>query len=198
MPENKYANKIVLGDGTVLIDLTKDDIEESAVLAGRTFHGRDGAPKTGTCPFDVDTSEITTLPSEVLIGKQFGAGGAAKTGTMPNNGAQNEEITAKTQKVMIKQGYHDGSGGVAIAAAEQAKIIPNNIREGVTVLGVEGTMSGSEGVKAQAKSVTPSFTQQDVTPDSGFTHLSGVTVQPIPVTYSDNTAGGQTVTIGAA
>ncbi len=196
MPENKHPNKVVLVDGTVLMDLTNDTALAEHVLAGYTYHDRTGAQTTGTCPFDTDTGDIKTLPSEVLAGKTFGAGGGVKTGTMPNNGAQNGEITTKAQKVMIRQGYHDGSGGVAIAAAEQAKIVPNNIREGITVLGVEGTMSGSEDVKAQAKSVTPSFTQQVVTPDAGFTHLSQVTVEQIPVTYSDNDAGGQTVTIG--
>lgn len=47
-------------------------------------------------------------------------------------------------------------------ADEAAKLIPANIREGITVLGVAGSMSGSEGVKPQAKTVTPTFTQQTV------------------------------------
>ena len=59
-------------------------------------------------------------------------------------------------------------------------------------------MSGSESVVAQARSVTPKFTQQVISPEDGYTHLSQVTVYPITVTYSDNSAGGKTVTIGAA
>ena len=37
---------------------------------------------------------------------------------------------------------------------------------------------------------------QTVLPDEGFDYLSQVSVAAIPVTYSDNAAGGQTCTIG--
>ena len=56
---------------------------------------------------------------------------------------------------------------------------------------------GGEAVKAQAnKNVTPSFSEQVVTPDPDFDYLSQVTVAAIPVTYTDNAAGGQTLQIG--
>ena len=95
-------------------------------------------------------------------------------------------------------GFHDGSGDAAIDTDEAAKLIPANIREGITILGVEGSMSGSEGVKPQAKTVTPTFTPQEVTPDSPtYNYLSSVTVAAIPVTYTDNEQGGQTLKVGA-
>lgn len=99
----------------------------------------------------------------------------------------------------VPQGYHDGSGKVSIAAAEQEKIIPANIRENITILGVTGTMSGSEDVSAQAKTVTPTTSQQVVAPDSPtYNYLSQVTVLAIPYTETDNAAGGKTVTIATA
>lgn len=198
MAENQYNSKVVLASGEVLMDLTPDTVDPSHVLNGYTFHDKAGAPQTGSCTFDSDTSEDTAAVGEILDGKTAHARGSKLTGTMPNNGAQNGEITTKDGSVTIKQGYHDGSGSVAIADAEKAKLIPSNIRDGITILGVGGTMTGSEGVVAQAKSVTPSFTQQIVSPDEGYTHLSQVTVAPITVSYSDNSAGGKTVTIGAA
>ena len=94
-------------------------------------------------------------------------------------------------------GFHDGSGKAQIAEAEAAKLIPANIREGITVLGVAGTMSGNEGVKAQAKSATPTFVQQEILPDEGYNCLSSVTVAAIPVSYTDNEQGGQTLKVGA-
>lgn len=193
---NEYVSKVVLSNGTTLIDLTGDTVTASDVLSGVTTHGKDGAPITGTCTYDSDTSDDTAAVSEILSGKTAHARGALLTGTMTNNGAQTGSITTKAQQVTIAQGYHDGSGKVSIASAEQAKIIATNIRQGVTILGVEGTMSGSEGVVAQAKSATPSWSQQVISPDTGYTHLSQVTVAAIPIAYSDNAAGGQTVTIG--
>ena len=195
---NSYNNKIVLASGEVLIDLTGDTVEAAHVLEGFTFHDKSGAPVTGTCTYDSDTSDDTAAVGEILSGKTAHARGALLTGTMPNNGAQMGSIITKTQEVTIAQGYHDGSGKVSISADEQAKLVPNNIREGITILGVEGTMSGSESVVAQARTVTPKFTQQVISPEDGYTHLSQVTVYPITVTYSDNSAGGKTVTIGAA
>ena len=193
---NEYVSKVVLSNGTTLIDLTGDTVTASDVLSGVTAHGKDGAPITGACTYDSDTSDDTAAVSEILSGKTAHARGALLTGTMTNNGAQTGSITAKAQQITIAQGYHDGSGKVSIASAEQAKIIATNIREGITILGVQGTMSGSEGVVAQAKSATPSWSQQVISPDTGYTHLSQVTVAAIPIAYSDNAAGGQTVTIG--
>ena len=195
---NSYNNKIVLASGEVLIDLTGDTVDAAHVLDGFTFHDKSGAPVTGTCTYDSDTSDDTAAVGEILSGKTAHARGALLTGTMPNNGAQTGNISTKTQEVIIAQGYHDGSGKVSISDDEQAKLIPSNIREGITILGIEGTMSGSESVVAQARSVTPKFTQQVISPEDGYTHLSQVTVYPITVSYSDNSAGGKTVTIGAA
>lgn len=193
---NEYVSKVVLSNGTTLIDLTGDTVTADRVLDGSTFHDKSGAPVTGTCTYDSDTSNDTVAVAEILAGKTAHARGALLTGTMTNNGAQNGSISTKTQQVTIAQGYHDGSGKIGIATAEQDKIIATNIRQGVTILGVQGTMSGSEGVVAQAKSVTPSWNQQVISPDTGYTHLSQVTVAAIPIAYSDNAAGGQTVTIG--
>lgn len=195
---NSYNNKVVLASGEVLIDLTGDTVDAAHVLDGFTFHDKSGAPVTGTCTYDSDTSDDTAAVGEILSGKTAHARGALLTGTMPNNGAQMGSISTKEQEVIIAQGYHDGSGKVSILADEQAKLIPSNIREGITILGIEGTMSGSESVVAQARSVTPKFTQQVISPEDGYTHLSQVTVYPITVSYSDNSAGGKTVTIGAA
>ena len=116
---------------------------------------------------------------------------------MKNNGAVTGTITKKADSYNIPIGYHDGSGKVGISSTEQAKIIATNIRAGVSILGVTGTMSGTEGAKAQAKTATPSTSQQTILPDSaqGFNYLTQVTIEAIPYNESDNAAGGTTVTI---
>lgn len=192
---NQYVNKVIIGN-EVKIDLTGDDITAEKLAKGIKAHDKSGAPIVGTCPFDTDTSEATATAAEVLSGKTFGAGGEIKTGSMLNQGGKTLEVAAKGTPVTIPAGYHDGSGKAQIASTEEAKLIPANIREGITVLGVVGTMSGSEGMKPQAKSVTPSFSSQEVLPDDDYNCLSSVTVAAIPVSYTDNAQGGQTLKVG--
>ena len=189
------TSKVVYG-GEVLIDLTADTVKADKLLKGYTAHGADGETVTGTCTFDANTQDATATDAEILFGKTAYNKGAKITGKMPNNGEVNGKISKKDGTFTIPQGYHDGSGKVQIDATEQAKIIPGNIRDGVSILGVTGAMSGSEGIKAQSKSVTPSPQEQTVLPDSGYTHLSQVTVAAIPYAESNNSAGGVTVTIG--
>lgn len=189
------VSKVVYG-GQSLIDLTSDTVKKDKLLNGYTAHGADGELITGTCDFDANTQDATATESEILLGKTAYNKGVKITGKMPNNGGVSSEISQKSEKYIVPQGYHDGSGSVQINATEQAKIIPSNIRDGVSILGVLGTMSSAEGIKAQSKTVTPLTEEQVVLPDSGYTHLSQVTVKAIPYVESDNSAGGKTVTIG--
>lgn len=187
-------NKVVYG-GKTLIDLTGDTVTADKLLKGVTAHGKDGEAVTGICTYDVDSNDATVAVAEILKGKTAYVRGKKITGTMPNRGAVVGNITTINQEIAIQNGYHDGSGKVSIAETEKAKIIAANIREGISILGVEGTMSGSEDMKAQSKTVTPKTTSQEILPDEEYNCLSSVTVAAIPYTESDNAAGGVTVTI---
>lgn len=193
---NQYKNKVIY-DGDVLIDLTGDTAVASDVASGKYFHLASGQRVAGTNTYNADTTDATAAASEVLATKTFyGASGEKQTGTMANNGGNNVTVTTKAGTT-IPSGYYDGSGTAAIDAASATNLVANNIRQGVTILGVEGTMSGSENVHAQAKTATPSSSQQVITPDTPtYTHLSQVTVLPIPYTETDNAQGGVTVEIG--
>lgn len=193
---NQYVNKFILGT-EVKFDLTQDDVTPDKLAAGIKAHDKSGAPIVGTNTFDADTSDATAAAAEILKDKTAYVAGSKIMGTMPNNGAKTLDITDKGTPVSVPMGFHDGGGKAQIAAAEAAKLIPANIREGITVLGVVGTMSGSEGMTPQAKTVTPGFTEQEILPDSNYNCLSSVTVKAIPVTYTDNDAGGQTLKVGA-
>lgn len=195
--ETKYVSKVIYG-GKTLVDLTADTITAGKLLTGFTAHDKSGAPITGTCAFDVDSTDADATVAEILTGKTAYARGAKLTGTMPDNGSYNDVITDKNYGITIPQGYHDGSGGIRISDTEAAKLIPTNIREGIEILGVTGTMSGTESVQAQARTVTPGTAQQVIVPDEGYNYLSQVTVEAIPYNEMVNSAGGLTVTIGAA
>ena len=188
-----YINKLVVGN-EVKFDLTSDTVTAEKLLSGFTAHDKSGAPITGTCTYDADTQDATAAVAEILEGKTAYARGTKLTGTMPNKGAVSGTIATK-DAYTIPMGFHDGSGTVSIDATELAKIIPANIKSGVSILGETGTYGG-EAAKVQTKSVTPTMSVQTVLPDEGFDYLSQVSVAAIPVTYSDNAAGGQTCTIG--
>ena len=188
-----YINKLVVGNETKF-DLTADTVSEDKLLKGATAHDKSGAPITGTCTYDADTQDATAAVAEILEGKTAYARGTKLTGTMPNKGAVSGTIATK-EAYTIPMGFHDGSGTVSIDATESAKLIAGNIKSGVSILGVTGTYGG-ETAKAQSKEVTPTMAAQTILPDEGFDYLSQVTVKAIPVTYSANSAGGQTCTIG--
>ena len=195
MANNEYINKVIYG-GRTLIDLTNDTITADKILSGYTAHAASGAPITGTCAYDADTSDATATVAEVLDSKTFYKNGDKLTGTMPNRGAVSGTITTVAGAYTIPNGYHDGSGSVSLSSTDQSKLIAENIRQGVEILGVTGTMSGSEDVNAQAKTATPTTSVQTITPDTGYNYLTQVTVNAIPYTETDNAAGGITATIG--
>lgn len=186
----------IIYNGKTLIDLTADSVSADKLLTGITAHGKDGSLITGSCDYDANTQDATAVAAEILKGKTAYNKGQKVTGTMPNNGAVDGKITTVAGTYIVPQGYHDGSGKVQIDATEQAKLIAANIREGVTILGVEGTMSGTEGAKPQAKTVIPSAEKQTILPDEDYNYLSQVTVEAIPYNETENSAGGLTVSIG--
>ena len=85
-----------------------------------------------------------------------------------NRGAVNAQVQ-EGSTYTIPKGYHNGSGVVSGVA-------------------------GGGNYSLQEKNVTPTKSQQNVTPDSGYYGLSGVTVAAIPANYNDTSA----VTAGAA
>lgn len=190
----KMKNKVIY-NGTVLVDLTADTVTPDKILVDYTAHDKSGNIITGTCNFDVNSGDATVGVAEILKGKTAYAAGKKLTGTMPNNGAVTLTIDTIAGTVTIPQGYHDGSGTVQILSTEQAKLIAANIKQGITILGVTGTLEPSSNIKVTKKTVTPTAAQT-VTAGDGYDYMSEVTVEAIPYAETDNAQGGVTVTIG--
>lgn len=190
---NTNYNKVIY-NGKTLIDLTTDTVTADKVLSGYTFHDKSGASSEGTCDYDADTSSDTASAGDILATKTAHVKGSLVTGSMTNNATVNGTISTKAGAYTIPQGYHSGSGKVTIATTEQNKIVAANIKSGVSILGVSGSYTG-EAIQTQEKTATPSASAQTITPDSGK-YLTKVTVNAIPYSEEDNSAGGITVTIG--
>lgn len=181
-------NKVIYG-GNTLIDITDTTALANKVLDGFYFYGRDGVKTLGTCTFNADTSGATATADEILYGSTAYVNGNEVTGSMPNRGAIDVTLTTLSPYT-VQNGYHDGSGTVAV---DSTNISAGNIKSGVTILGVVGTYTGA-AITTQAKTVTPSASQQIVTADAGYDYLSQVTVNAVPYVESANTYG-TTVTI---
>ena len=98
----------------------------------------------------VDTAGGNVAAGDVLAGKVAYANGVRVTGTLVNNGAVGGNISNVNDSVVIPAGYTSG-GSVSIDLLEQYKIISNNIRAGVSILGV----SGASDVISTAENQSP-------------------------------------------
>ena len=115
----------------------------SVVINGVTYNNVPSVeiPKSGGGGNAVfyEASTDTAIASDILATKTAHSSSGAITGNMTNNGAVSGTISTKAGTYQVPVGYHNGSGTVAIASAEQDKIISGNIKSGVTILGVSGS-----------------------------------------------------------
>jgi hypothetical protein len=88
----------------------------------------------------VDVSDATALTTDVLSGKTFYAGDEdIKTGTIASKGA--ETFTPSTSNQTIASGQYLSGTQTILGDAD---LVAANIKDGVTIFGVEGTLVGPE------------------------------------------------------
>ena len=144
------------------------------VLAGKTI-GTENGLVTGTIPSKAAATITPTTTSQVIAAGQYLSGaqtiaslggnataadvltgktfssdsaGRAIAGTMTNRGAVTSTITTQGGQYTIPQGYHSGSGKVT---ASFPNLIPENVKAGVNIGGVVGTLEGKKFVQGSVK-----------------------------------------------
>lgn len=96
--------------------------------------------------------------------------------------------TTSSQNVTADSGY----GGLskvtinAVTSAIDSDIKATNIRKGVNILGVNGTMEEYVEPTLQSKSATPKTTAQTITADSSYDGLSSVSISAVTSSIDSN------------
>lgn len=114
---------------------------QNVVINGVTYQSvpEVDIPKSGggTAKF-YDTADAAA--ANILTGKSAYGPSGKVDGSMANNGSTSGTISTKAGTVTIPAGYTTG-GTVSISSTEQAKVIASNIKSGVTLLGVAGSLA---------------------------------------------------------
>lgn len=130
-PIFQYNNIIYLTSSGTIYKCEPSDVNkvlDKIIISGNTM---------------VNVSDITTTSDKVLEGNVFGNNKGSSIGTMPNNGTLIYEPS--TEEQTIPAGYTSGGTISAVTSDIDPDIIPEHIKSGVNILGVEGTLTPGAG-----------------------------------------------------
>lgn len=129
-----------------------------------------------------------TLPATQNLSNMPTAISSIPTGSSPI--INSLSVTPTTSAQTFNESGVDGYKPVSVAAvtaAIDANIAAGNIKSGVTILGVAGSVTELNG---STKTVTPTTSQQTVTPTSPSNGLTSVTVNAVTSAIDSNITAG--------
>jgi hypothetical protein len=95
--------------------------------------------------------------------------------------------TTSQQSVVADTGYELAKVTInAVTKSIDANIKAENIKQGVSILGVQGSFQGSKAPALQEKIVEPSIIAQEITADSGYDGISKITVNAVTSKIDSN------------
>jgi hypothetical protein len=103
------VNKVIYGT-TVLVDLTQDSVTADALVEGKTAHGADGEPITGTNPYAKAETDATVNEQADLIERIKTALARKESGVV----ASLQDMTITRNGVYTADDNHDGLGRVVV------------------------------------------------------------------------------------
>lgn len=188
------VNKVVYGT-TVLVDLTGDTVTADKLLKGATAHDAAGEPITGTMEPGIDTSDATATPDDMAEGVTAYVKGEKVTGNLLvltgvkwvpglttagwNDSDSSLWLSGELPEKRIfksKSKFNMYCSGEKLGDATAADVAEGKTFTSTAGLKVTGTAKASAPT-LQSKTVSPSTSQQIITPDSGYDGLSSVTVE---------------------
>lgn len=104
-----------------------------------------------------------------------------------DNGAVSKKLDTTTTSYTVPAGYHNGSGTVSIELEEKTVTANGDVTPTAGKVLSKVTVNVENTPTLQTKTVTPTKSEQSVTPDEGYDGLSQVTVGAIPANFADVT-----------
>lgn len=138
------SQEIIVGEGVTSGGTIKiDPAEQAKIIPQNIASNVDILGVMGSF-----TSDATATEGSILTGYTAYKNGQKITGKMLNNGNIYGTIRTAGGRFTINSGYTSG-GYVSIDTTEQNKLKPENIRSGVTILGVAGQFTGGTNLTTE-------------------------------------------------
>lgn len=173
----------------------KSTQQEQTIQAGS---GYDGIGTVTVQPFKLESKSVILSEDEQTI-TPSNSYDALSSITVPWVRLRELTVTPSNLKRVIIPNPERITGWNKVTVNTDENLKSENIKDGVTIFGVTGSLIPDQGGTPEAilqqKTVTPTSQEQVIEPDDGYDGLSQVVVNPIPSNYGLVTYNGSNLRI---